>query len=68
MNPIVTSLAVAVSFLVAAANASVVNDQHYEHRLMGYNNDLKTTFADIQRVFDLLEKDIEKKLKEQSNK
>lgn len=28
---------------------------HYHHRLMDYNNDPKTTFADIQRFFALLE-------------
>jgi hypothetical protein len=27
----------------------------YDHRLMGYNNDPTTTFADIQKVFDALE-------------
>ncbi|HEX4750478.1 MAG TPA: hypothetical protein VH302_13115 [Bryobacteraceae bacterium] len=45
----------------------IAPNAHYEHRLMGYNNDPKTTFADIQHVFDLLEKDIGKKLKEQKN-
>jgi hypothetical protein len=34
----------------------------YEHRLMGYNNDPTTTFADIQKVFDLLEARIVKRL------
>lgn len=38
----------------------------YDHRLMDYNNDPKTTFADIQRVFELLHQRIEKRLKEQS--
>jgi hypothetical protein len=38
---------------------------HYEHRLMNYNNDPKTTFADVQRFFDLLQERIEKELKEQ---
>ena len=35
---------------------------------MGYNNDPKTTFADIQKVFDLLEQRITKRLAEQPNK
>ena len=34
------------------------NGKRYEHRLMGYNNDPTTTFADIQGVFWLLEKHI----------
>jgi hypothetical protein len=38
----------------------------YNHRLMGYNNDPKTTFADIQKVFQLLHDHIEKRLNEQS--
>ena len=38
----------------------------YDHRLMGYNNDPKTTFADIQKVFVLLEDRIAKRLKEES--
>ncbi len=39
----------------------------YNHRLMDYNNDPKTTFADIQKVFELLETRIAKRLKEQSS-
>ena len=35
---------------------------NYDHRLMGYNNDPKTTFADIRKVFDLLAESIAKKL------
>jgi hypothetical protein len=38
----------------------------YDHRLMGYNNDLSTTFADIQNVLRLLESRIAKRLKEQT--
>jgi len=38
----------------------------YNHRLMDYNNDPKTTFADIQKVFALLEDRIAKRLKEGS--
>jgi hypothetical protein len=40
-------------------------NNHYEHRLMNYNNDPKTTFADVQKFFDLLQARIEKELKEQ---
>jgi hypothetical protein len=39
----------------------------YDHRLMDYNNDPKTTFADIQKVFQLLHERIERRLKEQSS-
>lgn len=39
---------------------------HYEHRLMNYNNDPKTTFADVQKFFTLLEGRVRKKLDEQS--
>jgi len=38
----------------------------YPHRLMGYNNDPKTTFADIQRALALLELDITKRVEAQS--
>ncbi len=41
---------------------------HYEHRLMNYNNDPKTTFADVQRFFTLLEERIRKQLAAQSKK
>jgi hypothetical protein len=34
---------------------------HYQHRLMDYNNDPKTTFADVQKFFALLERRIEKR-------
>ena len=42
----------------------VSHNKDYEHRLMGYNNDPTTTFADIQKVFDLLEDRIGKRLKD----
>ena len=35
---------------------------HYHHRLMDYNNDPKTTFADVQKFFALLEQRIRKQL------
>jgi hypothetical protein len=37
----------------------------YEHRLMGYNNDPHTTFADVQRFFDFLQGRIEARLQDQ---
>lgn len=37
---------------------------HYEHRLMDYNNDPKTTFADTQEFFRLLEARIQKRLQQ----
>jgi hypothetical protein len=37
----------------------------YEHRLMNYNNDPKTTFADVRRFFDLLQERIERELKQE---
>jgi hypothetical protein len=40
-------------------------EKKYNHRLMDYNNDPKTTFADIQKVFALLEERIAKRLKEE---
>ena len=36
--------------------------RHYDHRLMDYNNDRETTFADIKRVLALTETNIAKKL------
>jgi hypothetical protein len=38
---------------------------HYKHRLMDYNNDPKTTFADVQKFFNLLEERIQKQLETQ---
>lgn len=38
----------------------------YQHRLMDYNNDPATTFADIHRVFRLLEKRIAERLAKSS--
>ena len=40
--------------------------KNYDHRLMGYNNDPTTTFADIQKVFELLEERVAKRLTEES--
>jgi hypothetical protein len=41
-------------------------NNHYDHRLMGYNNDPRTTFADVQRFFDLLQGRVEGRLEEQT--
>ena len=38
----------------------------YEHRLMNYNNDPHTTFADVQRFFDFLQGRIEARLRDQA--
>src|SRR5580658_3768177 len=43
------------------------NASKYEHRLMGYNNDPTTTFADLQKVFQLMQERIEKRLKDPAN-
>lgn len=37
----------------------------YQHRLMDYNNDPHTTFADVQRFFDFLQGRIEARLQDQ---
>jgi len=39
-------------------------NNHYDHRLMDYNNDPRTTFADVQRFFDLLQGRIEGRIAE----
>jgi hypothetical protein len=36
--------------------------RNYEHRLMNYNNDRRTAFGDIERIIDLTEARIAKKL------
>jgi hypothetical protein len=40
----------------------------FEHRLMDYNNDPKTTFADVQKFFTLIEERIKKRLATQSHR
>jgi len=42
----------------------IAPNRNYDHRLMGYNNDPSTTFADIQKVLHLLENRIGHRLKE----
>ena len=57
----------------AMQEARFANDEvlakgnHYEHRLMNYNNDPKTTFADVQKFFNLVEERIKKRLAEQGH-
>ena len=41
----------------------IAADRNYDHRLMGYNNDPTTTFADIQEVFRITESLITLRLK-----
>ncbi len=38
--------------------------KHYQHRLLDYNNDPTTSFADIQKFFDLLKIRIEQQIKD----
>jgi hypothetical protein len=40
----------------------LTKDRDYDHRLMDYNNDPRTTFADMQNVFRLAEKRITERL------
>ncbi len=42
-------------------------NNHYDHRLMNYNNDPHTTFVDVQRFFDLLQGRVEGRLEEQTS-
>jgi hypothetical protein len=42
------------------------NAKSYEHRLMNYNNDPTTTFADLQKFFRLLDARVSKRLTEES--
>jgi hypothetical protein len=46
----------------------IAADRQYEHRLMGYNNDPTTTFADIQEVLRITESLIRLKLKANGGK
>ena len=46
----------------------IAADRNYEHRLMNYNNDPTTTFADIQEVFRITESLITLRLKGKGNK
>ena len=42
------------------------NRKNYNHRLMDYNNDPTTTFADIQKFFRLLQDRISRRLRDES--
>ena len=44
----------------------ITRNRDYQHRLMDYNNDPTTTFADVQKVFQLVEDRIAQRLKEQA--
>ena len=41
---------------------AIAPNRNYNHRLMDYNNDSTTTFANVRKVLDLLEADIAKRL------
>jgi hypothetical protein len=41
---------------------------HYEHRLMDYSTDPKTTFADTQKFFELIEERIQKRLQQDADR
>jgi hypothetical protein len=45
-----------------AIDEVLAKGNHYEHRLMDYNNDPTTTFADVQKFFALIEERIKKRL------
>jgi hypothetical protein len=49
-----------------AIDEVLAKGNHYKHRLMDYNNDPKTTFADVEKFFTLIEERIKKRLAEQS--
>jgi hypothetical protein len=50
-----------------AIDEVLAKGNHYEHRLKDYNNDPKTTFADVQRFFTIVEERIKKRLATQSH-
>lgn len=50
-----------------AIDEVLAKGNHYEHRLMDYNNDPKTTFADVQKFFNLIEQRIRKRLATQGH-
>jgi hypothetical protein len=45
-----------------AIDEVLAKGNHYEHRLMDYNNDPKTTFTDVQKFFNIVEERIKKRL------
>lgn len=44
----------------------IAPNRDYQHRLMDYNNDPRTTFADVQKVLQILQDRIVKRLSEAS--
>jgi len=50
-----------------AIDEVLAKGNHYEHRLMDYNNDPKTTFADVQKFFTIVEQRIKSRLATQSH-
>jgi len=46
----------------------LAQNNHFNHRLMDYNNDSHTPFADVRRFFDLLQGRIEGRLAEQMSR
>ena len=50
-----------------AIDEVLAKGNHYEHRLKDYNNDPKTTSADVQKFFTIVEERIEKRLATQSH-
>jgi hypothetical protein len=50
-----------------AIDEVLAKGNRYQHRLMDYNNDPKTTFADVQRFFTILEERVRQKLAAQSH-
>lgn len=50
-----------------AIDEVLAKGNHYEHRLKDYNNDPKTTFADVQGFFTIVEERIKKRLATQSH-
>jgi len=50
-----------------AIDEVLAKGNHYQHRLMDYNNDPKTTFADVQKLFTIIEGRIKKRLATQSH-
>ena len=49
-----------------AIDEVLAKGNHYEHRLKDYNNDPKTTFADVQKFFIIVEDRIKTRLATQS--
>ncbi len=50
-----------------AIDEVLAKGNHYHHRLMDYNNDPKTTSADVQNFFIVVEERIKKRLDAESH-